>query len=216
LDKRIDIIILMRNMYYLFELITENEETPDEMLFSDEKYLGAKKAIKKFSLVSFTFPDQEYHYFFEEESEFNTFHRGEEFISFLKDREVNHIQYDFTSLIDGQVMVAEDGREFELRVAWISTGYEYAVYEKGSENPLDVFQVPKAGKIEFGGIKNQTSIELKHQGTAEDPVMKQAYKDLKETRRYGCVIRVIFVILFLVGLFYLGQLLNWIGGLLGF
>ncbi|MEQ8547096.1 MAG: hypothetical protein RIC03_04265 [Cyclobacteriaceae bacterium] len=206
----------MKNMYYLFEVVKENEETPEEMLFSEEKYLWRKMSIERFSLVSFTFPDQEYHYFFDAELEFTPFHQGKEFISFLKEREVNHIQYDFASMTDEKVMVAEDGREFELRVAWISTGYEYAVYENGAANPLDVFQVPKSGKIELGDIENQTSIQFKHQGTAEDPVMKKAYKNLKERRKYGCVIGAVFIVLSVVALYYVGQLLNWLGGVLGF
>lgn len=208
----------MSMMYYLFELTKEKNDTAEELLFSNEKYLWYRLKINKFSLFTLSTPDRDYHFFFDSDNVFIPFNEGEEFIAFLKERGAKHIKYDLQGFEGNknEIMVGQDGRKLVLRSAWISTGYEYAIYEKDAKEPMEIFWVPKSGKIvsEKGGSK--ISISLKHQGTSSDPVMKAAYKEMKSSKSYGCVFGIIFLILCIVGFYFLGQIINWIGGLIGF
>jgi hypothetical protein len=212
------IIKPMKKIYYLFEVNKEGEEASYDLLFSDEKYLWYKLALKKFTLVSFLFPNQAYHYFFDEQNVFIQFHIGDEFISFLKERQVKHISYELSS-IEGEkneTMNCVDGRVLELRAGWVTTGYEYAIYEKEFKDPLDIFHIPKSGKIELGPLEKKASISLKHQGTSDDPIMQGAYKDMKTSKKYGCFFGIIFIILLIVVFYFFGHFIHWFGDLIGF
>jgi len=172
-----------------------------------------KVPFNKMVLRSFVFSDVAFHYLFDVEKFSLCFHEGDELIAFLTEKGVDHIEYRSEMPLgeDPSTLLLGDGREIELKYGWITTGYEYGVYEKGRDEPIEVFAVPKGGKIRFDPVKDKVSIAFTGSGDANDQQVKKALKSQSQSKSIGCIVGGGFIILAIIAFYYFGQLLNWLG-----
>lgn len=198
-------------LYSVFKI--KNDLGDNDLLFNQKGYIKAKTPFESLNLFILHFPERTYH-FLPLGLNILEYHEGKEFTEFLKANGVNCAEYDILEAIDEKkgLYAQRNGSSMQLKMNWIETGYQYTISDSGNIQPTIEFSVGKSGKIKIEHEKSPIEIEFVHQGPKNDPVIIEAFKEVKKSKKNDKVRGCITVIIMLFLFFLLGKVWTWIFG----
>lgn len=198
-------------LYSVFK--RKDDLSANDLLFNQKGYIKTKTPFKNLSLLILHFPERTYH-LVPLGLNILEYHQGKEFTDFLRANGVSCAEYDIKEAIDESKghYRKKDGGSMVIKMHWIETGYDYKVIDHEKQQPDLAFRVGKGGKIKIDSESPSLTIEFVHQGPMNDPVIVNAFKEVKKSKRNDKVTGCLTVILILILMFILGQVWTWIFG----
>lgn len=198
-------------LYSVFK--QDDNSFEEELVFSQKGFVKNKIYFKDLNLLILHFPERSYHFLVQGILKYQ-YHHGDEFTKFLKANGVACAEYHVEEVLDAKkgIYKKQDGTTFQISIAWIETGYDYAITDQDGKQPTLAFKTGKVGMIKIDPETPDVTVRFENQGNRSDPKIVKSLKGVKTARKYQIISGCLTVILMIAAFVLLGKIWTWIFG----